>query len=367
MEESFRGLRVRVHVALLNAAGFRMKWFSVMTVSVACFLACALHATTVQGGRNYARTITQGDISRTFTLFVPSDYQPNETAPLMFNFHGWGSTRARQMELTDMNAVAESEGFLVVYPQSDGASWNVFAEPDRADDLDLVTKILDEVALDFPFDATRVYTTGYSNGGSMAYFAAQSMPDKIAAVASAAGTMPEWDNAGHVSSVGVVSAPTTSRPLPVMHVHGTSDQTVRYRGGVSGNSGYRYPDVERVLSAWAENNGCNADPLETPLFDADPTDRSTVVRFDYSDCSTYLTADGAVRTAELVHLRINSGGHVWPSDGSWPAGLGVVNHDINTSREMWRFLSNHTLPVPEPSSATLMVCGLLSGLLMRRR
>ncbi|MDG0973170.1 MAG: hypothetical protein P8O07_03345, partial [Crocinitomicaceae bacterium] len=64
----------------------------------------------------------------------------------------------------------------------------------------------------------RIYAVGYSNGGMMAYGLANYRSDLIAAVASVSGVMLDCTR-------------PTSHPMPIVHLHGTSDGVLPYNGG----------------------------------------------------------------------------------------------------------------------------------------
>ena len=60
-------------------------------------------------------------IQRNYTIYVPSSYTAHNSVPLVVNMHGYTLNRSFQMQASGMNAVAEREGFLVVYPEPTSA------------------------------------------------------------------------------------------------------------------------------------------------------------------------------------------------------------------------------------------------------
>jgi poly(3-hydroxybutyrate) depolymerase len=60
--------------------------------------------------------ITINGQTRQYRLFVPSDYEKNKPAPLVFNFRGTGGNPARQGEILGIETLAEEEGFISVSP-----------------------------------------------------------------------------------------------------------------------------------------------------------------------------------------------------------------------------------------------------------
>ena len=90
-----------------------------------------------------------------------------------------------------------------------------------ADDVGFVESMISEISSQYNVDMERIYAAGYSNGGMMAYGLANYKSDLIAAVASVSGTM--LDCTG-----------STNHPMPVVHLHGTSDVLFPIMGVLTG-------------------------------------------------------------------------------------------------------------------------------------
>ena len=75
-----------------------------------------------------AEILSHNDETREYILYVPNSYDGTTDVPLMFNFHGFGGSASWYMDDADMRALADSENFILVYPQGtclDGSShWN---------------------------------------------------------------------------------------------------------------------------------------------------------------------------------------------------------------------------------------------------
>lgn len=272
---------------------------------------------------------------RTYRLYIPDAYTGDDAWPLVLNLHGLGSNATEQMTVTGMNVIADTERFLVAYPQATGNNWA------QADSVGFIAAMMDDIAMTYALDSNRVYATGMSQGGAISYALAYAMPDRIAAVASVSGSL-------RIGGNGTVppfpSLP--SRPLPMMHIRGTSDEVAPYIGNA------KRPSVENLLSAWSIHNECGEDVESVDLPDLDSTDSSTLTKLSWCDCATYTGADGQLREAELIHYRINGGGHTWPG-GDYDSGdLGAINQDFNASEIIWEFFSHHELPfspIPNPA------------------
>jgi len=90
---------------------------------------------------------------------------------------------------TNWAELADREGFIVIWPNGIQNSWNVGdrccgpAHDQNVDDVGFTRAILDAIQAEACVDARRIYATGCSNGGGMAYDLACRAADVIAAVA----------------------------------------------------------------------------------------------------------------------------------------------------------------------------------------
>jgi polyhydroxybutyrate depolymerase len=85
------------------------------------------------------------------------------------------------------------------------------------DDVEFTRRLLDELAAVVTIDPKRVFATGMSNGGIMAYRLASELSDRIAAIAPVSGPM------------GTKTC-APRRPVSVIHFHGTDDRNRFFLG-----------------------------------------------------------------------------------------------------------------------------------------
>ena len=85
-------------------------------------------------------------------------------------------------------------------------------------------KILNRTSKNFCVDKSRVYATGFSNGGLMAYEIALRKSNVFAAVASVEGSVMK----GYYKTLN-----GTSPPIALMDIHGTQDTTIPSNQSVS--------------------------------------------------------------------------------------------------------------------------------------
>ena len=273
------------------------------------------------GQEAFRDSILHDGMQREFVLYIPDSYTGEEAVPLVLNFHGYGATDVQQMWYGDFRAIADTAGFIIVHPQGtllNGVThWNVggWTIGSTVDDVGFVSALLDSLAAQYNLDASRIYATGMSNGGFMSFLLACQLSDRIAAIASVAGSMtPE-----------IYNACNPQRPVPIMQIHGTADPVVPYEGGV-----WTEP-LETTLAYWVEQNQCTTTPEMMSFPDLDMTDGSTVEQALYG---------GGTQGVEVLHDKVEGGAHTWPSSIYGGAG---TNWDINGSAEIWKFFSRYTL------------------------
>ena len=237
-----------------------------------------------------------GGVVRTAWVYGPGDLSPGERLPLVLAFHGSSWNAQVMRRTTGFDALADAEGFFVVYPEGSGPgdvhSWNAlsccsFALEAGVDDLEFVRRLLDELEVRYPVDPKRIYATGFSNGGMMTHLLGTELTERFAAIAVVAGGM-----------FGTEPMPSVS--LPVLIIHGTGDIILPYDGGwgalrtLSGKLNPILPVTETV-TFWLETNGCNTEP-ERAAF------RNVIVR-TYSGCPS---------GADVVLYTLLDGDHSWP-------------------------------------------------------
>ena len=257
-----------------------------------------------------AQTLVHDGMNREYIIYVPNSYDGTSAVPLLLNFHGFGGSASQFINDADMRAEAEANSFILVYPQGsclNGAShWNPCPidgdNKSTADDVGFVEAMISEISSQYNLDMERIYAAGYSNGGMMAYGLANYKSDLIAAVASVSGTM--------LNCTG-----PTSHPMPVVHLHGTSDGVVSYNGSNDWNS------VQSTLDYWTSFNNT----ISTPTINVDTTGGMTIEHYVYSQ------GDNSV---SVEHYKYIGGDHVWFNE---------LYQGQNASNLVWSFMSKYDI------------------------
>ena len=339
-------------------------------------------------GEVVEKTLTHNGNQRDYSLYVPSTYSSATETPLVLNLHGFTSNGPEQMAITGMNFVAEQQGFIVAYPSAIAGDWSdegpeTVGDPAADYSLSFFDGLLDDIHAAYAIDASRVYSTGFSQGGFTSQMLASARPDTFAAIASVGGVRHRSE--GFTEPVDALFPPfipeLPPRPFPLLHIHGTSDLIVPFEGGNTVLPGFEFIEfasAQGLVDSWVTRNGC--DPVGTPteLPNTFADDDTTVTLFSYGNCDAYKTLGGSEIPADVSFYRVNDGGHAWPVDPALRppfseelALIFPINSDFNASSVIWEFFAQHQLaePVPEPASSFLAVLalGILSWLRTKRR
>lgn len=208
---------------------------------------------------------------------------------------------------TNMNVEADKASFVLVFPQGvdDPPSWNAgvgaYGPTGDANDIQFTRDMLSFLEHNYCVDTHRVYITGFSLGGGMAYRLACTLSNQIAAVATVSGAYYPLPEGCH---------PT--RPLPILEIHGAADQLAPYNGNVD----RRIAAVQDYLNSWLERNKCDNTPQ---VF----FQRGDVTGTEWTHC-----ADGVI----VRHYRVSDGEHTWP-------GSPNTTHVIDANVVIWEFFS----------------------------
>jgi len=260
-------------------------------------------------------TFTYEGEEREYILYLPDVYSDESSLPLVVFLHSWGWNGKGEMWNTDFNEVAEEYGFVIIYPNA-APNWNSgqtsFPSPDT-DDVAFIKALITEMHDKYHIDLERVFATGYSNGGHMAYRLACEATDQITAIASVSGAMAE----------SVFENCKPSRPISVLSIHGTGDTYMPYTGKPGMKS------IEESIAFWISANACESTVTEA-MPDIDPGDESTIEKTTHTDC-----ADGS----SVVLMKVENGGHTWPGEDD--STFGRVNMDIDASEEIWKFFTEN--------------------------
>lgn len=217
-------------------------------------------------GNLLQRSLLSGGAAREYFLTIPATYDEDVATPIVFNFHGSGSTATEQYLYTQLDAKGAARGFIVVTPNGIDKKWDYTAPSvDFTYASDLV-RYLDSVLC---IDDDRIFTTGMSNGGAFSSAVVCQTDIGFDAFASVTALTPACANGAQ---------------SPMLAFHGTADPVVPY--SIAGP----------FTASWATRNGCDATPVETRI-EPDIQQRTFV------GCDPGLSA---------TLYSVEGGGHTWP-------------------------------------------------------
>ena len=133
--------------------------------------------------------------SRHYKLWLPSTVRTEQPSPLLVLLHGCTHDAEAMAEISGMNAVAEANRFLVVYPEQSMLAnllkcWNWFDPKHQERDSgepSIVAGIVEQVCSARNVDRDRIYVAGVSAGGAMAVIMGATYPDIFSGIAVCAG------------------------------------------------------------------------------------------------------------------------------------------------------------------------------------
>jgi polyhydroxybutyrate depolymerase len=279
----------------------------------------------------YRILLQTGDRERYYDLRIPASLPEHPPATLVLNFHGGGGNPRQHRDDSQFDALAEEDGFLLVYPAGTSPmgnflTWNIglsptFATRQNVDDIGYVRAILADLSRMVPVDPRRVFATGFSQGATLCYRLACELSTVIAAIAPVSGVMHVPESERH-----------PERPIPILHFHGRQDPLVLYQGGPAETPAgiIDRPGVEDTIRWWVKQNGLP----ETP---------SAQERRGQAELVRFGPAHGG---ADVSLWTLQDGGHTWPGGrSSLPEErAGRINHDISATRLIGEFFRNHPMP-----------------------
>ncbi len=201
--------------------------------------------TGVSPSASAAGTVTvEPHAGRSVRVFVPS--KPATPTPLVVMLHGCTQTAEAFADATQMDVLAEQNGFVVAYPEQSSATvatkcfqWFEPAHQARdAGEPKQLAETADAVGKAHGVDPERVYVAGLSSGAAMSVILGATYPDRFTAIGVVAGV--EYKGAtslagsfstvqsggpdpGQQGTLAHQQMGTRARTVPTFVLHGTSD------------------------------------------------------------------------------------------------------------------------------------------------
>lgn len=270
-------------------------------------------------------TIQFGGLSRTFQLHVPADYEPFFSYPIMLAEVGKNGSAGSLMHETGFDALADQYGFFVAYPNTIAGLW---VTSGSNNDIQFNQAILSYLEGIYSIDSSRIYMSGYADGGrlAMTYACTPTPGSMLAGVAIVSNDMNTVDEP--------ICAGQPQTPTAFLLFHGTADKASPYNGGGGGQGTMNY-SAPRTASFWASLDGCTDTPASSQFNDELSNGVATTdVEQSWTAC-----ANGV----NVSFYTINGGGHNWPGSITHIQDIiprtGPTSMDLEASTIIWQTLN----------------------------
>ncbi|WP_447754161.1 alpha/beta hydrolase family esterase [Pseudomonas nicosulfuronedens] len=278
-------------------------------------------------GSSEDASVRQGERRRSFVLYVPQKLAERPALLVVLHSSQSNGEHMRRDSGYRFDALADRDGFLVLYPDGFEGHWNdcrraasYSARRLNIDDVGFLSGMIERLQRERGVNPAQVFVTGYSNGGQMALRLAAEAPDKVDGVAAVAASLPSADNDACRSA---------KQPKATLLMNGTRDPINPYVGGRVTLFGFG--DRGNVLSAedsalaLAQRNGLGGEPRVDKLTQPGPV---------WTQRQRWAANGGP--PVELV--TVFGGGHLLSQPVYRPPRLlGQVDPQLDAPAEIWRF------------------------------
>lgn len=214
---------------------------------------------------------------RSYHVKEPENWDGVTPLPVLVHFHGWMRTGAVPVGHARIAGATTRRGVLLLAPNGNRKTWDFWT--DDTDDVAFAAAVIEDAAKQYPIDRSRIFVSGYSYGGAMAWRYVCEHGNDVAALMAVSGTLRQSEDCPQA-------------PREVRHVHGTSDTVMDFPFGPGGDTTY-------PVALWRDKFHCNGG-TEAGSWKA--VEFLTFKRTVWSDCAT----------GGPVTLDIHKGGHFIP-------------------------------------------------------
>jgi poly(hydroxyalkanoate) depolymerase family esterase len=281
---------------------------------------------------------------RAWRLYVPTHAAAPRT--LLVLLHGCLQTAADIAAGSRMDAVAEEQGFLVLYPEQDIAAnprrcWNWFEPAHQGRDAGeprLLAALIADVAQQHGVDPQRIHIAGISAGAGMAGLLAVAYPERFATLSLVSGVA--WrvaTNVGRALAVmkdgggSAVPPPAAvidamgprARAIPALVIHGDKDASLHPRNG------------EEAVVQWVGVHNLLRARSALPVLQESTTESRTENGYEVTE-QTWPDDRGR---SVVTFIRVAGLGHAW--SGGSAKGSFADERGPDASRRIAALMSAH--------------------------
>lgn len=291
--------------------------------------------------------------SRPYYVYTPANYQVGTAVPLIVMLHGCTQTPTDFANGTQMNALADQDQFIVVYPQQTStynalSCWNWFQTADQARGsgepaiIAGIVQTVEQTTSQWTIDPNRVYVAGMSAGAAMAVIMGATYPDIFAAIGVHSGL--EYQAATSETAATMAQSqggpsPTTqgqaaynamggaAREVPTIDFQGQSDFTV-------------YPvNGDQVIEQWMQTDHLASNGTYNASFSSPSTTTNGQVSGSGGHSYTVQTWNDSNGVEIEEYWKINGMGHAWSGGSS--SGSYTDPNGPSATNAMYTFFMNH--------------------------
>lgn len=299
------------------------------------------------GDRNHVYVADEGRLR--YQVHLPPGYDGSTALPVIMAIHGCGMTGFgwnSMKSTTQLNALADREGFIVVYPTQrmfrDGLNCWESNDPRQQQrhtgEPALLAGVAREVVATYRGDPSHVHVVGASSGAGTAVILAATYPDVFATATSVAGgeyglnqvdpADPDATPPAYTARQAWAQMGDRARRVPLLVMQGDEDAAVP-------------PLVAtRLVAQWTAVNDLVDDGLLNNSVNLVPdTDTVALPGRHLFTHTVFRDVDG---TSVIESYLVEGMGHVYPGpDGD---GLFTDRAGPDTSAILWDFVSRNPMP-----------------------
>lgn len=243
-------------------------------------------------------------------VHLPRGFKKQDKWPLIISMHGYGGNATIQNYYVRLGAYNNKFGFVYAAPnglkdKNDKGFWNASNfccdfEKTEIDDVAYIKNLIEQISQSKDIgriDKDRIYLIGYSNGAFLASKIACSNEVNIAGIVTISGTSDLRDEFENLMPFDK-SLCEHNRAIPVLHVHGTRDETIPYEGKDNGHNGSA--SALSQVARWADQNDCRGSLVKVDK-------RLNASNFVKGKETEYFVMQEC--QAAVEHFKINEGPH----------------------------------------------------------
>ncbi len=243
-------------------------------------------------------------------VYLPKAFGSQAKWPLIISLHGYGGSGALQNFYVRLKSFHNDFGFVFAAPSglkdsSGRGFWNASNfccdfDQTQVDDVSYIKGLIERIRNSNEIgkiDLNKIFLIGYSNGAFLTTKLACSNEINIAGIVSISGTSDARDSSGELVANDELNC-QHSRPIPVLHVHGTVDKVIPYEGLDNGKTAH-VGALDHV-ARWSKHNGCDGSLEQQKII----LNASNFIKG--KDTDHFVMHDCL---APVEHFRINGGGH----------------------------------------------------------